>query len=200
MVKINVDSESRAAYTCFRIARNCQSLAYYMASEDWEIQHHCTTGIVFVAFSIEAMINHFGKIMFPGEWESKRQSRKEQHRMLFKEVNLPNYLGSTNYQIAKRCFVVRDLFAHGKTRQENLELPVSQDVSFEEQLMKVMDAPTSMESLISIEYLDLYIETAEKIQDDIQEYGYYPNQEHLPQEQREKLRECPLSFTGVKSF
>lgn len=199
MTKIKVDSESRAAHTCFTIAQNCQGLAY-MTSEDWEIEHHCTTGIIFVAFSIEAMINHFGKVMFQDEWESKRQCRKEQHKMLFKAVNLPHYLGSTNYQIAHRCFDVRDLFAHGKTNEENLELSVSPKVSPKELVREVMSLPTSMERLISIQDLDKYIETARKIEDDIQEHGYYPNQEHLPQEQRIKLSDYPLGVGGIREF
>ena len=199
MSKVIVDSESRAASTCFEIAQNCQGLAH-MASEDWEVKHHCTTGIIFAAFSIEAMINHFGKVMFQDEWEKERKCRKEQHRMLFKSVNLPNYLGCKNYQIAERCFEVRDLFAHGKTNDENFDLSVSQNTFSEESVRQVMSMPTSMESLISIEDLDKYIETAEKIENDIQEHGYYPNQEHLPQEQKQKLLECPLSVTGIRAF
>ncbi len=128
MVEITVDSESRAAYTCFSIATKCQGLAH-QASEEWQIKHHCITGIIFVAFSIEAMINHFGKVMFQDEWERKRQCRKEQHKMLFEAVNLPDYLGTKTYQLAKQCFEIRDIFAHGKTNDENLELDVSEDIS-----------------------------------------------------------------------
>lgn len=202
MKNLIVDCESRAAYICFSIAQNCQGLAHMELKEDWEIKHHCTTGIIFTAFSIEAMINHFGKVMFQDEWESKRQCRKKQHGMLFDAVNLPNYLGTTNYQIAKKCFEVRDIFAHGKTNDENLELtdPPKLSTKEKELVRKVMDEPTSMQSLISIEELDKYIETAQKIENDIQEHGYYPNQEHLPHEERERLHDYPLSVSGIRKF
>lgn len=199
MVDIMVDSESRAAFTCFSIATNCQGLAH-RASEEWEINHHCTTGIIFVAFSIEAMINHFGKVMFNDEWESERKCRKEQHQMLFKAVNLPKYLGTTTYQGAYECFEIRDRFAHGKTNDETLKVSVPHDISFEEKAVKVVSEPTSMESVATIENLDKYIEIAQKIEEDIQEHGYYPDQDHIPEEEREKLLECPLNVTGVITY
>lgn len=191
MVEITVDSESRAACTCFEIATNCQGLAH-QASEESEIRHHCITGIIFVAFSIEAMINHFGKVMFKDEWEKERKCRKAQHKMLFKAVNLPCYFGTTNYQAADECFKIRDTFAHGKTNDETLELKVSDDISHEERIRQVISAPTSMESWATIENLDKYIETAQKIQYDIQD--------HIPEKEREKLLECPLNVMGVRAF
>lgn len=199
MVEITVDSESRAAHTCFSIATNCQGLAH-LASEKWEIEHHCTTGIIFVAFSIEAMINHFGKIMFKDKWEAKRTNRKEQHRIFFKSVNLPSYLGTENYQIANKCFEIRDNFAHGKTKDETLKVTISDDISHEDLVRQVVYSPTSMESLATIENLDKYIEIAHNIEDDIQEHGYYPGQDHIPKEEREKLLECPLNVTGIRTF
>lgn len=194
-----VDLEKRAAYICFEIATNCQGLAY-QAAEEWEIRHHCTTGIIFVAFAIEAMINHFGQIMFEDEWEKERISRKEQHKKLFKAVNLPDYLGRKSYQIADRCFKIRDIFAHGKTNNETVNLTVSPNISFEELSIKTLFEPTSMENLATIENLDEYIEAARQIEEDIQEYGYYPKQNNIPQEEREKLIECPLEGMGIRSF
>ncbi|MGL6340795.1 MAG: hypothetical protein ACRC80_16840, partial [Waterburya sp.] len=188
MVEITVDSESRAAHTCFEIATNCQGLAH-QASEESEIRHHCITGIIFVAFSIEAMINHFGKVMFKDEWEKERKDRKTQHKMLFKAVNLPCYFGTTNYQAADECFKIRDNFAHGKTKDETLKVNVPRDIPRQEQVQKVVFAPTSMESWATIKNLDKYIETAQKIQYDIQD--------HIPEKEREKLLECPLNVMGV---
>ena len=200
MVEITVDSESRAAHTCFSIATNCQGLAH-LAPEKWEIKHHCTTGIIFVAFSIEAMINHFGKVMFKDEWENERRCRKAQHKMLFKAVNLPNnYCGSRIYQLATECFEIRDSFAHGKTKEETLKINVPDDISRDQLVREVVFGSTSMESVATIENLDKYIEIARKIEDDIQENGYYPNQDHFPEEERQKLLECPLSVTGVRAF
>ena len=199
MEEITVNSESRAAYTCFSIATTCQDLAD-TASEEWEIRHHCTTGIIFVAFSIEAMINHFGKVIFKDEWEREKRCRKNQHKMLFEAVNLSNYLGKRTYQIAKQCFEIRDSFAHGQTKDETLKVSVPHDISRKEKVNKVLFAPTSMESLATIENLDKYIKIASKIEEDIQEHGYYPDQDHIPEEERRKLLEYPLNGTGIKVF
>ncbi|MDJ0568064.1 MAG: hypothetical protein QNJ53_03360 [Pleurocapsa sp. MO_192.B19] len=199
MVGIKVNSESRAAHTCFSIATKCQVLAH-QASEEWQIRHHSITGIIFVAFSIEAMINHYGKVMFGDKWESERKCRKQQHKTLFEAVNLSNYLGSTTYQVANQCFKIRDTFAHGKTKDETLELNVSDDIPYEEKVSEVMSAPTSMESWATIENLDKYIEIVYKIQEDIQEHGYSPDQDHIPEEERTKLYESPLNMTGVREF
>ncbi len=198
MKRILVDSESRAAQTCFSIATNCQGLAH-LTSKESEIKHHCTTGIIFAAFSIEAMINHFGKVMFQDKWESERKCRKQQHKMLFEAVNLFNYLGETTYQLAKECFEIRDTFAHGKTKDETLEFTVSDDIPHQQRLVKAALEPTSIESVATIENLDKYIEIAQKIQDDIQEHGYYPDQDDIPEEKREKLSEFPLNISGIRS-
>ena len=198
MEEITVYSQSRAAHTCFRTAITCQSLAF-QASKEFEVKHHCKTGIIFVAFSIEAMINHFGQVMFKDEWERERKCRKEQHKMLFKAVNLPDYLGTRTYQLAKQCFEIRDNFAHGKTKDETLKVEISQNTSFEERVEKVVSEPTLMENVATIENLKKYIEIVQQIQDDIEDNGYYPDQEDIPEEERQKLSERPL-IMGVKEF
>ena len=84
MSSITVKFESRSAKDNFRVATTSYELAK-RASEEWEIDHHCVTGIVFVAFSIEAMLNHFGQILFD-DWDTDRLDRKKLHKKLFGEV------------------------------------------------------------------------------------------------------------------
>ncbi len=54
--------------------------------------------------------------------------------------------------------------------------------------------------MATIENLDKYIEVVNKIEDDIQEHGYYRDQDHIPEEERVKLYESPLNNTGIRAY
>jgi len=198
MKSYNVKMESRAVFDCFKIAVAAQGLAR-RAEESWEINYHCVTGITFTAFAIEAMLNHFGKILFI-DWNNLKTDRKESHKKLFKAVNLPNYLGRTTYQKARSCFQLRDQLAHGKTEEETLNIELPHDLQNEDVVRHITSIPIEPVREISLELLDEYISVAQQIEKDIQDNGFYPNQEHLPQSSREKLLECPLSSSGGYSW
>lgn len=198
MLSINVELEARSARDCFRVATTSLELAK-RSEEEWEIEHHSITGITFTAFSLEAMFNHYGVIFFQ-DWNEQKECRKDSHRRLFKAVNLPNYLGSREYQVAKKCFEIRDFLAHGKTQRETIvvQLPEDFDRSTIFNHMIALDSKPFREA--SNELLQLFIETTRKIEMDIENNGFYPNQEHIEERFREKLCECPLSVSGVRSW
>lgn len=199
MTQIEVKFESRTAHGCFRIATNCFELAQ-RATERWEIEHHCTTGIIFTAFSIEALINHFARIYFPNWNIQKGGERTDLHRKVFRAVNLPGYLGTTTYQHARKCFDIRDKIAHGKTSSETTKIPISNDITHEKLVYKITSiSPKAFEEM-DLQRLKLYLDTAKKIQADIESNGFYPKQEHIPKEQREKLSECPLEVSGIREW
>jgi len=198
MSSITVKFESRSAKDNFRVATTSYELAK-RASEEWEIDHHCVTGIVFVAFSIEAMLNHFGQILFD-DWDTDRLDRKKLHKKLFGEVNLPDYLGTREYQNAKKCFDLRDLLAHGKTIEETIIIKMPDDISRDEVVHAVTSIRSKSHRNTSCEVLKVFIDTARKIERDIQMNGYYPNQLDLPKEDRERLLESPLSVTGIYTW
>ena len=195
MRNYNVKMESRAAYDCFKIAVAAQGLAR-RTEESWGIKYHCVTGITFTAFAIEAMLNHFGKILF-SDWNNLKIDRKESHKKLFKAVNLPSYLGSTTYQKARSCFQLRDQLAHGKTKEETINVELPRDLQNESVVRHITSIPIEPVREISLELLDEYILVAKQIEKDIQDNGFYPSQDHLPQSSREKLLECPLQSSGA---
>jgi len=198
---INLRLESRSAHDCFRVATTSLELARRAKEqkEQWEIEHHSITGITFVAFSIEAMINHFGKIYFP-DWDNLKECRKSSHKKLFKSVNLPNYLGAKEYQVAKRCFDLRDMLAHGKTLNENLTIELPKDTDSQSIFQRMLSVDSKPFREVSYELLKLFVDTSRKIEKDIEQSGFYPNQEHISQELRKKLCECPLSVSGVRTW
>ena len=141
-----------------------------------------------MAFSIEAMLNHFGQILFD-DWDTDRLDRKKLHKKLFGEVNLPDYLGTREYQNAKKCFDLRDLLAHGKTIEETIIIKMPDDISRDEVVHAVTSIRSKSHRNTSCEVLKVFIDTARKIERDIQMNGYYPNQLDLPKEQ------IPISHT-----
>ena len=195
MNSINVKFESRSAKDNFGVATTCLELAR-RASEEWEITHHCVTGITFTAFSIEAMLNHFGKIFFD-DWNEKKLDRNSAHRKLFKEVNLPRYLGSKEYQNAKKCFDIRDILAHGKTIEDEIVVDIPENAESHDVVRTITSIGSKPHRDANYKMLIAFIETARKIEKDIEENGFYPNQSHLPKKDRSKLLECPLSVSGT---
>jgi len=196
MVTVSVKTESRPAFDNFRIATNCLELAG-RSSEDWEVEHHSITGITFIAFSIEAMLNHYGRILIEN-WGEIKKCRKQLHRLLFKAANLPSYLGTKEYQLAKKCFYLRDLLAHGKTKHETVNLTLPDGLDDRAKLAHVLNVRTEAFRCGNYKLLKMFIETARKIEKDIEEHGYYPNQDHIEEGLREKLQEAPLNVSGVR--
>jgi hypothetical protein len=192
---INVKFQSRSAKDNFRVATTSLELAR-SAKEGWEIDHHSLAGITFVAFSIEAMLNHFGKIYF-SDWNEIKMDRKASHKKLFKEVNLPNYLGSKEYQNAKKCFDLRDMLAHGKTLEETIVVELPEGIDNDEIVREIVSIGSEPHREANYKLLKAFIETALKIEKDIEGSGFYPNQSHIAEEDRSKLSECPLSVSGT---
>lgn len=158
-------------------------------------QHHCMTGIVFCALAIEAMINHYGKIYFRN-WNEEKGVRKELHKKVFTEVNLPCYLGTKNYQNADDCFKLRDKIVHGKTTNEEKIIDMQSETN-EESISDILRIRPDFFYEINIETLEKYIDTARNIQDDIENNGFYPDKIDPITGEKEKLGELPLSNSGV---
>ena len=194
-----VQVESRLAYDCFRMATTGLELAK-RAKEEWEIEYHLTTGITFIAFSFEAMINHFALIYF-NDWDKPRLERKKAHKKLFEAVNLPHYLGTTEYQVAQKSFELRDLLAHGKTTTENLPIlpsqPEPESQFIIQDIVKLASTPFRE---ATPQLLHAFIENVKKVESDIQQNGFYPNQDDLPDKYREHLCESPLRYSGIRTW
>ncbi|MEZ9342220.1 hypothetical protein AB4165_06510 [Vibrio cyclitrophicus] len=198
MKKISVKIQARSACDCFKVANTSLELAR-RAEEDWEREHHCITGITFTAFSIEAMLNHFGKI-YDENWNELKMERKLLHKRLFRFVNLPNYLGSKNYQLAKRCFEMRDAFAHGKTVMESVEVDPPELINDEAIAMQMCSISSAPFRNSNFQVFESFIKAAREIERDIQKNGFYPDTVDHPQYDPQPLRECPLSVTGLREW
>ena len=196
MSKHIIQLESRTAHDCFKIATRSLELAN-RSSEEWEKDHHAVTGITFSAFAIEAMLNHYGKIYYP-DWNNMKDARKEIHKKLFIAVNLPDYLGSKTYQIAKTCFTLRDNLAHGKTTHETVHLELPDGINDDEAAIEVISLKSISFQKLSVNALKTFIETAKIIEKDIEGHGFYPENMNNVERQNKKLSESPLGTSGTR--
>lgn len=187
-----VKYEYRISKDLFSVATTSFHMTKYGSEKNLDF-HHCITGIVFCAFSIEAMINHYGRIYFD-DWNEKKGDRKNLHKMVFNKANLNDYLGTKNYQIAEKCFKSRDDIVHGKTTDEEGGVDLNNE---EKKLEDVLSTKPDYISEINIENLEKYINTARNIESDIEENGYYPDKVNPETGEKEKLMELPLSNSGV---
>lgn len=90
-----VSKENKPSYECMNTAETCLGLAG-MASEDWQREHHCRTGIIFTAFAIEAMFIFYRKQVDPGYDKTQKDNAQEyvkivRYKQLYGDKTLPNY-------------------------------------------------------------------------------------------------------------
>ncbi|MFL1916939.1 hypothetical protein ACJW8B_16310 [Plesiomonas shigelloides] len=135
------------------------------AKEGWEATHHCVCGTLFIAFSVEAMINHFGKEKIP-QWNSQKGPRGRLHKQVFDSYEMFGYQGLPTYQTIEKCFELRDRLAHGKTIDDNIEIELPNDMSEFEVTSHIISTPSSAIRDISLNKLKQWIDIARKIQDD----------------------------------
>lgn len=200
-MRVKVKHQSNPAYDCFRIATASLELSL-RSQQDWLTEHNCVTGITFCAFAIEAMLNYFGgKLIL--DWqneEQQRKGRKKSHKAVFTAANLPNYLGSSTYQLADECFRIRDFLAHGKSVQEEFHVPKNKNESDEDRTRQIIFSSSETFRNCTPDKLKIFIDVARKIERDIQDNAFYPGQEYLPKDEREHLIDCPLSVSGLKEW
>ncbi len=209
MVNANIQLETRPAYECFKIAEK----AYFNAMQiekDGSLDdrfYHCLTGITFAAFAFEAMINHYGRIYYAdwNETERKKGNRKDRHKELFKKVGLTNYCENKEYEIVNKYVKIRDYFAHGKTKEEEISLRIN-NTTLDEELDDIFNIKGSdkIYKIINVEALEEFIETLKKIQNKIETTGKYPSGYRsvsgLAENGDRPLHEFPLQMSGTHTW
>ncbi|EPY6570773.1 hypothetical protein ACOEI2_003880 [Shigella flexneri] len=90
-----VSKENKPSYECMNTAETCLGLAG-MASEDWQREHHCRTGIIFTAFAIEAMFIFYRKQVDPGYDKTQKECRKSAERV--QKDNAQEYVKIVRYK------------------------------------------------------------------------------------------------------
>lgn len=206
MSQSQVQFEARPANKCFSIANRSLFEASAADQDPDKLFYHCITGITFVAFAFEAMMNHYGKIYFT-DWNrhERNKNRKDRHRNLFKIIGLKDYMGKNKYQTITECIIIRDYFAHGKTEQVNTAIHLDK-TSVESEITQILNlkGPEAIYSMITQEKLKKYIATLRGIQDDIEEIGKYPVGyiliSGLLASGTEPIEQFPLDMSGLYTW
>lgn len=195
-MSINIRKDNKPSYECMIMAENCLSLAV-RAKENWERDHHCTTGIVFVAFAVEAMFEFFHKQLDPHYKDSL--SRKDLQRMVLNKCGISlNFRGTPDFQNINKCFLIRDGLAHGKFYQSDFVLDEGSGNEMEDTL-KILDFKSEQFTNFSVEMLRDFIDAAKRIDYYIIDNGVPLNQRDLEAQLRIPLASA-FATTGMSQW
>lgn len=187
MVKyFKVRKENKPSYECMLTASTCLALAG-MATEEWEYEHHCRTGIIFTAFAIEAMFIFYRKQVDPNYNKKQKEDRKTMHKNTLMLCGINNYMGTKPYQIIKECLDVRDAIAHGDSYTSSFNFSADHFDNRDDIVRSVLAVNSEQFRGLTIERLGKYIEMAKYIDNEISDKGYRPSESDFPVDERRNL-------------
>lgn len=198
-MKIKIRKENKPSYECMMIAETSQELAL-LAEEDWEKKHHCYTGLIFLAFAVEAMFIFYRKQVDPQY--VKKDNRTERavfHKETLRLCSMPNIRGHRDYQIVRECFLIRDSIAHGDTYESSFEHSLPHAPCGDELIRDVLRVHSEQFRTITYERLVKGIEAAKRIDGLICDQGYPLNQKDYDCELRTHLKPA-FGVTGISMW
>ena len=157
--------EIRSSCVVWNIASN--SLILSRKNRDMSF-YYLATGIIFSAFSFEAMMNHYAYMLFE-DWdkeEKKLKPREKKFKKILDELKLSYYYKTNDYSVIKECLKIRDEFAHGKTAfiSRNLvQKSIVGDFNNNSNINKYL-----FDDVINYNTLDTYLKTINALQDSIE--------------------------------
>ncbi|EJH5705052.1 hypothetical protein NGI02_07750 [Escherichia fergusonii] len=193
-----VSKENKPSYECMNTAETCLGLAG-MASEDWQREHHCRTGIIFTAFAIEAMFIFYRKQVDPGYDKTQKECRKTMHKNTLKLCGINNYMGTKPYQIIKECLEVRDAIAHGDSYTSSFNFSADHLDNQDDIAKSVLAVNSEQFRGLTVERLAKYIEMAKHIDHEISDNGYRHSEGYLPAAERRSLM-LAFGVSGVSMW
>ncbi|MDI1046727.1 hypothetical protein NEM03_19945 [Escherichia coli] len=184
--KFKVLKENKPSYECMIIAENCLALAS-RATEDWERDHHCRTGIIFTAFAIEAMFIFYRKQVDPNYNKWQKEDRKTMHKSTLTKCGFNNFMGTQPYQVVKKCLEVRDEIAHGDYYESSFNFSAEHSENHDDVARDVLAVSSEQFRDLTIERLREFIEMAKHIDEKISDNGFILSESDLPKEHRKRL-------------
>ncbi|EBR1503625.1 hypothetical protein BWL71_21240 [Salmonella enterica] len=110
---IKVIMQNKPSYECMMNAETALLLSR-QSTDDSFMEYHCSAGLIFLAFAVEAMFIFYRR-QVDSDYDKKgdKACRKDFHKKTLELCGIKNYLGRRDYQIVKRCLDARDSIAHG---------------------------------------------------------------------------------------
>ncbi|WP_336983639.1 MULTISPECIES: hypothetical protein [unclassified Cedecea] len=193
-----VSKENKPSYECMHTAETCLGLAG-MATEDWQRDHHCRTGIIFTAFAIEAMFIFYRKQVDPSYNKKQKECRKTMHKNTLMLCGINNYMGTKQYQLIKECLDVRDAIAHGDSYTSEFNFLAEHSDNQDDIVRSVLAVNSEQFRGLTVERLRTYIEMANQIDYEIYDKGYRPSDIDLPADERNTLM-LAFGVSGVSMW
>ena len=163
--------------------------ARYLAdsSDPLLMKHHCLVGLVFAAFSVEAMLNHFGDKLFDVWDELEVLSPVSKIKVIFDRLKMSYEPGKDPIQITEKLFKFRNSVAHGKTQTTSGKTLVSADVDHDKIVTNIEEyCPTKWDDFYTVRNLKRALDAAQEICNSI--------------ESAAGLESAPFHLTGVTQF
>lgn len=185
--KIDYKREYNPAMKLWAIARGEQ----YLCERDDSnlVEHHCMVGMIFTAFSYEAMVNRYGKKLFKSIWnELERLSSMSKTKVIYDKIDLKYDIGTQHeLQMIQQLFKFRNFAAHGKSDEYTGQTEVGEHVNNEVIIRNIDEnMPIKQMEFCSLDNLEKVIDATEKIQKKIDEKG--------------KLHCLPLHVSGISTW
>ena len=185
--KIDYKREYNPAMKLWAIARGEQHLCERDDSN--LVEHHCMVGMMFTAFSYEAMVNRYGKKLFTSIWnELERLSPMSKTKVIYDKIDLKYDIEKQHeLQIIQQLFRFRNFIAHGKSDEYTGQTEFVEHVN-DEAIIKNIDESMTVKQMefCSLDNLKKVIDATEKIQNKIDEKG--------------KLNCLPLHVSGISTW
>lgn len=130
------------------------------------------SALVFSAFTLEAYLNHLGKLRNK-EWNEieRKYSKFDKYKLFASAVGINfDSFRSRPYSTLKELFEFRDRMAHGKTTIENVDISVNMNNNFIPQL----NAENDWQAFATLENARIAIEDVEILVKEMHSANGYP--------------------------
>jgi len=190
-----VNFEARPSFDLFNFAKLSLSL-YKKANDNQLAKYYLVSGLLHTASAFEAMINHYGNVLFQ-DWENEtyKLGRTQTDKMLFKKVGLCGFTGDKNYQKIASYFKLRDFMMHAKSSVESSHISIIDNATEDYRVDKINSISHSKIESLTIEKLSEFIDLVEKVQWSIEDKAEYPDFHEFNEL---KFSECPLGVSGLR--
>lgn len=192
---INVRKQNKPSYECMMNAETALALCKRSTENEFK-EYHCSTGLVFLAFAVEAMFIFYRRQVDPTyDKNNDKTCRKDFHKKTLKMCGIDDLMGLNDYQIIRKCLRLRDEIAHGDFFESSFDyVPEDLDVH-DKQVIDIISKSSKQFRDVTLKILEQGIEAAKNIDDYICDNGYKAD-EKIEREYLPKLQPA-FGVTGI---
>ena len=135
---INVRKQNKPSYECMMNAETALTLCK-LTSEKGLKEYHCSTGLVFLAFAVEALFIFYRRQVDPTyDKKNDKTCRRDFHKKTLKMCGIDGLMGLNDYQIIRKCLILRDEIAHGDFFESSFDYNPNDFDDHDEQVIDII--------------------------------------------------------------